>query len=371
MRKRRFVIKSKKQTGARLAVLLGAALLICGAILGVFVLLSAHKNTADFSPLPFNVDANYSYTGSGFLYLSGGKLYYDDIADAKKNTSFIVSSEDVRLASSSALMVLYNDNAVQIVGAQASLLFTGTVLSVACDAQHVAVLNKDGDGNSSLFIYNAQGDQIDKLDFAPGALINFGFAKAGEETLWTLELNVTGSLPISTLTTYNLTTNHTTGVVSVHSQLVDKVVFTETSIFLSGTANLIRYNRMGNSEAYRQLVYGWELADYSTTSSTPLMLYTRRGGQIAGGVVRLLSLPEGDVASAAAQNVQLPADTISAFISGGKLVACTPTDLYTYTSAGKLSGKVPLPMQVRAVKKLAGGYALFTAGNGLYVSPIK
>ncbi|MEA5060085.1 MAG: DUF5711 family protein [Candidatus Pelethousia sp.] len=370
MRKRRFVVRRKGTALFRVGLLLGAVLFLCGAAYGIFSLLRSGGQGMRAGQLSFTADTNYIFTGKGFLYMYGDRLYYEDLVDTKKNVSYQVSTGDVNLAASSTLSVLYHTSAVQIIGAGEPLTISGQVLDVACGTDHVAVLREDTSG-TSLLIYDKTGTQTDQMDFAAGALVDFGFAQTGDETMWTLELSVTGALPISTLTTYNLATNHTTGVMTVLDQLVHRVVFTQNSIFLSCTTNLIRFNRTGITEAYRLLIYGWELRDVSTGGSGPLMLFSKRGAASNEGTVKLITLPEGDVASATQCNVQLPEGTISAFLAGGKLQVCTAEQLYSYSASGTLLATTELPRATDSVSKLSESYMLLTSGNGLYTAAVK
>lgn len=371
MRKRRFVVRRKGATLFRIGLLLGAVLLLFAVGYGVVRLVSKGGQRMNASQLPFTADTNYIYTGKGFLYMYGDRLYYEDLADTKKNASYQVSTKDIRLAASSTLSVLYNTTAVQIIGAGEPIIISGTVLDVACGTDHVAVLREDADEAISLLIYDKTGTQTDQMDFAPGALMDFGFAQTGDETMWTLELSVTGSLPVSTLTTYNLATNHTTGVMSVQNQLVDGVIFTNNSIFLSCTTSLIRFNRTGITEAYRLLIYGWELCDFSTAEGGPVVLLRKRGDTNSEGTVKLYTLPEGGVASATVKDLQLPAGTTQAFLAGGKLYACTKEEVHVYSSTGKHVSTTKLPRATDSAAKLSDSSMLLRSGNGLYVAAIK
>lgn len=223
----------------------------------------------------------------------------------------------------------------------------------------------------SLQVYDKAGTQTDQMDFPDGELMDFGFAQTQDDTLWTLEMAPAGSLPLSTLTTYNLATNHTTGVMTIQGQLVDQVWFTQNSIFFSCTNNLIRFTRTGNTEAYRLLVYGWELCDVSTAGSTPLFLYRERGATGTSGTVKIYALPEGETASATVSAVQLPAGTLGAFLAGGNLYACTQDTLYVYSSTGKQTNAVALPRTVDRAQRLSETHLLLTGGNGLYVAALR
>lgn len=371
MSRRRYRIKNKGAAALRIALLLGLVLLLLGGIYGVIRLLGSNGKAADAQQLPFTRDSNYTFTGSGFLYMYEDRLHYDDLEDAKKDASYQVSTDSVTLSASPTLLALYHDSAVQIIGAAESLSFSQQVQRVECGQEHVVVLLQKPDGSSALHIYDSQGAQTDQMDFAKDTLVDFGFAQTGDGTLWTLEMQVSASEPLSTITTYNLAANRTTGVMNVQGQLVDRVFFTEKSIFLSCTTDLIRYNRTGNTEAYRLLIYGYELCDVSTGGSSPTILLRPRGAATSEGAIKLYALPEGDVADAAITEMQLPSGTISAFLSKGRLMACTRDALHTYALSGKETGLVSLPRTADKVEKLSESHMLLHCGNGLYVSPLQ
>lgn len=371
MRKRRFIVRKKGSALLRICLILGILLVLAGAGYGIFALTGSQEQSQGLEQLPFTADTNYVFTGSGFLYMYGDRLTYDDLLDAKKDASYQVSTGSVQLAASPTLSVLYHDTAVQILGAAESLTFTQQVEQVACGVNHVAVLLRGEDQAMSLQVYDKAGTQTDQMDFPDGELMDFGFAQTQDDTLWTLEMAPAGSLPLSTLTTYNLATNHTTGVMTIQGQLVDQVWFTQNSIFFSCTNNLIRFTRTGNTEAYRLLVYGWELCDVSTAGSTPLFLYRERGATGTSGTVKIYALPEGETASATVSAVQLPAGTLGAFLAGGNLYACTQDTLYVYSSTGKQTNAVALPRTVDRAQKLSETHLLLTGGNGLYVAALR
>ena len=116
----------------RICLILGILLVLAGAGYGIFALTGSQEQSQGLEQLPFTADTNYVFTGSGFLYMYGDRLTYDDLLDAKKDASYQVSTGSVQLAASPTLSVLYHDTAVQILGAAESLTFTQQVEQVAC-----------------------------------------------------------------------------------------------------------------------------------------------------------------------------------------------------------------------------------------------
>lgn len=364
-KRRRYVVKNRGRAVLRIGILLLALLLIAGAVYGV-VRLVMRLGNKHMKPLPFTSDANYTFTGSGFLYFADDKLCYDDLTDRKKNTSYRINTQELKLAASPSVSALYHDTAVQILGAEDSLVFSGKVLRVTCGNGHVAVLREDSVGATAIVIYDDKGIQTDQMDFDAARLMDFGFSDAGGDLLWTLEADFSAATPVSTLTTYNLDTRRTTGVMAVQGQLVEDVIFTGSSAFLSTTTHLIRFGAAASAESYREPVYGWELADYSLTGSNPLMLYRQREVE-APSSYKLYSVAEGDSSAAAVAMAYPPQGMLGAFLCGNKLHMATPTHIYSYDAGGKLVSTTELDKEITAAVKLSDTHLLLTGGNALYL----
>ena len=82
MRKRRkLVAKNKGYTAKRLLLLLLALALVAAAAVGVFLLVRERGTFGTLAELPFTADDQWTFTGSGFYYISGDKLCYYDLND--------------------------------------------------------------------------------------------------------------------------------------------------------------------------------------------------------------------------------------------------------------------------------------------------
>ena len=57
------------------------------------------------------------------------------------------------------------------------------------------------------------------MDFDAADLIDFGFSNRQDETLWTLEMDLSASTPVCTITTYNLATKRTTRLPKKHGNI--------------------------------------------------------------------------------------------------------------------------------------------------------
>lgn len=349
-------------------------LLIAGAVFGIISLTKKSGTMGAPTELPFTKSDPYVFTGNGFLYMKGTSLYYKDLVDSKKDYSFIVSASDVKLTASLNISALYNSSAVQIVGAPSPIERTGQILNVRCGSKHVVILREDGNGSTSMQIFDTAGNQKDEIDIPKGTayIVDFGFTAAAEDVLWTLTVDTASEIPLSTITTYDLAKGSTTGVLTVHHQLIESLQFTQNSIFAIGTNDLIRYNNA--SEVYRLRVYGWKLLDFSASgaSAKPLFLFAPRNASSALSTVKVYSVAEAEVASDQVMTFQLPENTLSAFLAGGNLVACTGNALYTYAMNGsKSSVELGLTVDGPGAVKLSENRMLLFQGEKLYLASIR
>ena len=362
---RRRVVKNKKKTAARLALIIVIPLIIAGAAVAA-VWINQYKNTPCVtSELPAFDAKNCVYNGSGLLYLTEGKLIYKDFSDKNNDYSLSVSGEGATLSASTGLSVLHNASAVQIIGLEYPIEFSGSLVAVRCGASYVAGLRQDSASTVSLQIFS-KTEQVDQIDFTDEYLIDFGFTAPDENVMWTLTQSVTSSMPVHTLTTYDMDARTTTGVMTQRSQLVEEIRFTDLSVFAVGTNHIIRYNSTGNTQAYRVLVYGYRMLDFSSEGAQPLFLFAPRS-EDALSTVKLYSLSEGDTADEKIAVVKLPNGVISAFLSKGRLVAFTADTMYIYSSSGALSSTMELEFAYDSYTKLSDAYVIASnqAGNTL------
>lgn len=365
MRRRKYVARNRAFTYRRAAILGGVLLLVAGAAITAVFLLKGLDPVRSAKKLPFGAAANYEFTGDGFLYASEQTLYYYNLDDDAKNYSVQLPSQDVRLMGSPSLAGVYNEQAVQIIGMDFPIEFSGKLLAGKCGETHVAVL-KDDSGQGVLQVFDGTtGKQVQQIaQTAP--LVDFGFFSGASQTLWTLEMNDSASLPLSIISTYDLTNARTTGVMSVQNQLVDKVLFSAESIFVVGTNHIIRYDMVGKNESYRAMVYGWEYCDDSPSGGKRVFLLTPRGSS-GWGTARLVTLADAADASLSTATVQLPADTLNAFLAGGQLYAFTADTLSVFSQSGKLVQKSGFDEAITGAVKLSENRILLIRDGELYL----
>lgn len=345
------------------AILVAITLIVLAAAGIIAISILNADSPAKLSELPFNSSTNYGYSGNGFYYFDGSELVLTETGNDEP-TRMRVSSTEVKLAASPSIGILYNTNAVHLINAAYPIELTGTVMSAKCGSGHIAVL-KEENNQSALMVFNSNSEQTDRMDFAQTSALDFGFDTISGETLWTLETDVSASMPMSILTTYDTKKRATTGKINIQNQLVEDVAFTENSIFVIGTNHLIRYDRVKNTESYRELCYGRKLVDCSVKGEYPLFVFSDRGDSSMSSVV-LYRVKDTDVADTSTHRIQLPSNTLTVCAMGGRLVVVTTDAVLTYSNTGKPGATSQFETPITGALKLSDSMLIVERQGVLY-----
>ncbi len=363
--RKRLVARNRRRTITRLLLLLLLGVIVIGGIVAAVLLLTKKgSQQAQLTALPFSSQAEYSYTGSGFLYTTAEGIAYHDIADSNNDYTASVTTGEVKLVGSATAHVLYNAAALKIVGAPDSNSYAELLVDVACGSGHVAALWQDAAGKESIQVLNLTGEQKDLLVFEKQYVVDFGFNTTKNEYLWVQTLDIQSDTPICTIHIYNMTLGSTSGILQIQNQMVERVYFTNNSIFIVGTNQIIRYALENNRDTYRETVYGWKVLDYSNGSS--FLLSPRSSGTL--GLLKVMTLAEADVSSAKQTLIQAPAGAIGAFLLADKLAIVTEKNVYTYDLSGKRLSEYTWDITVSDAKKLDNSTLLIAQeSGGLYL----
>lgn len=349
--------------------MLGLALIAAG-VFGIKAFISARQTFGTQAALPFYSETAYAYSNGIFYYADGDKLIRYSPTDPEGATSMSLGTDNVSVAAGNGTAALYSGSAVQIIGADDFIDIGGQVLTLQCAKNHIAVLRTDSAGAGAVLVYAKDGTLVDVIEQGADIITGCGFySSASGDTLWILTLSTSAQTPVTTLTTYNYAIQNgqsvatMSGVISVNSQLVDNVVFTGSSIFISGAEQLIRCDAGISGETWRLLTYGYKLADHSLAQTRPLFLFVPRA-DTAMKEVKLYTVDEAAQSSAAARTVQLGADIHSVIAVNGKMAAFSQSELYLYSAAGKLNNKYTLDFACINAQKLSESDIICEAADG-------
>ena len=354
--------KKKKKNNTLIFSVITLGVLGIGLVIFQFIF-NKQAATVSMDITPISTTSTYISTGDGLLYQTDGQIHFYHLTDSKKNYTYGMGASNVRMSGSEDMTVVFNESQLQVVGEQTPLTFTGTVEEVECGTNYLAVLRRAEDGSESLSIITKSGEQVEELPFADQCIVDFGFYKTQNEMLWIETLNVSTGTPMTTISTYDLVKNEVSGMIHVQNQLVNDVFITPNSMFVVCTNQIIRYIHEGNKEIYRTTIYGYEVLDFSYASGTPTFLLTTRGGDFH--TVRILTLAEEDAPAPVETTLQLPAEGVSAFIMGGRLIVASREQMFTYTLKGKLSATATFEQPIDTAIKLTDAKLLLSS-NGMY-----
>lgn len=346
-----------------------------GAVAILVVAAALVVNWVFFGPiklheLPFSGGVQYGYTGEGFYYLQGTQLSYVDDDNSDKNIRRNVNTPEVELVVSSDITLIYSTNAVRLLTSDKSIeIAGGRILDVKCGNKYIAVMRENTDRTATLLIYDQYSEQVDSIDFGDAYAVDFGFDSSKGELLWTIDIDTDSTQPISTLTTYDLDKRTTSGIITVVNQLIDRVEFTENSIYIIGTGQLIRYDRLRNSESYRAACFGRVLYDCSLTQSKPLFLFVDSNTEKIRRIA-LYTMTDDAVGSATTRLMTIPEEAIGVFAMGGRPVVVTSENVYIYKTNGQLDETKRFDSPIVGAVKLTDNMLLIERDGRLYTARI-
>ena len=328
--------------------------------------------------LPFNIYYNYAFTGNGFVYIEGNSFNYYSLSDNKQNYSVMLENTDVKLAGSDSVQVVYTNSAVRLPKNQASLAISGTVKSVKCFYGFVAVHIEESRVDSvektdKIKIFSASGEQLDEIILSGRKLLEYGFFRKGRnDQLYSIELDYQASMPITSVSTYSLTTQSKTGIITIQNQLVECMIFTDKSVFAVGTNDIIRYEAEGNYESYRLLSYGYSLHDSSyTKTNTVFLIKNANHEDDVPRTIRIYKTAQGGSPNGQVNLMRVAESAKSVFACGDKVFVLTAGCLNRYSTLGSFDGSYKLSITVDEAQKLSDNSLLLTSGSKLYLLTLK
>lgn len=350
-KRRRIVVRDRRKTTLRLAfVVLCIAVLVGIAFLTVFLVKSCRVKLV-LRSVPLSSGELCCGTGDGILYVKDGALNFYSYKDEDNNFSKLLSGTPEGVAGTAGVKAVWSKTAVQIIGAAFDIKPKGEIRTVRAGESHVAVLSDLPGGSSTLSVCSSSGQEIYSLGFSEGSLVDFGFSEASGKTLWTMELVLGGGSPGTVITTYDLSRMSATGVINVTGQLVEDVIFTDSSVFVIGTESLVRYTAAGNREVFRVQLHGYRVADHSMDGDNLLVLLVPRNSG-SYSTVRVLSVAQKDVPGETALTLTLGDGVIGCHLIGGRIIAESDASVTLYDKKGKSVETLGLPVgsTLKAVK---------------------
>lgn len=357
----------------RLILFALVAVVLSGGVFAVFYLMFRQRN-ASLTYEKLNIEANMDYDVSGgyLTYASATSLIQVNTNDTKKSMVTNLPTAINGFGVSSAITAVYAGSNLQLRNFP-TLTLTGTIRGVACGQSHCAALRtNDLNGLDSIVVFNASAQAVgNPIDFSESKVVNFGFETSYDrELLWVICVNTQASLPVTTVRLYDYNNNGAmTYYPSFYEQSIERVYFTEDSVFLVGTEDIIRYNMDSSRERYRVGIYGKEVMDVSVSSGTVRFLLKPRGSSNQH-TLYTLAMAEADAPNTTMLTVYVGEDIVNAFLQNNGIRIVTRTRMISYTYSGKNtpSADIMLDYPADVALKLNDSSFLLISGDECYIT---
>jgi hypothetical protein len=350
------------------------ALVLSGGLFAVFYLMFRQRDVSlTYEKLGIQANMDYIVSGNYLSYASATDLVQVNINDTKKSTITHLDNGAIDgFGVSSTMTAAYVGSSLQLRNFD-TLTLNGTIRGVACGEGHCAALRtNDISGLDSIVVFNASAEAVgNPIDFAESKVVNFGFeTKYGREMLWVICVNTQASLPVTTVRLYDYNNGGTMSYYpSFYEQSIERVYFTEDSVFLVGTEDIIRYSMDSSRERYRVGIYGKEVMDVSASGGTVRFLLKPRGSSNQH-TLYTLALAEADAPNTTMLTVYVGENIVNAFLQASGIRIVTRTRMISYTFSGKNSPSADIILSYPAdnALKLDESSFLLVSGDDCYIA---
>ena len=358
----------------RLILFALVAIVLFGGIFAVFYLMFRQRDASlSYERLSIDADMDYDVSGGYLTYASSTDLVQVNINDTKKSTITHLDSGSIGgFGVSSTMTAVYAGSNLQLRYFE-TLTLNGTIRGVACGERHCAALRtNDISGLDSIVVFNASAEAVgNPIDFAESKVVNFGFETGyGRELLWVICVNTQASLPVTTVRLYDYNNGGSMSYYpSFYEQSIERVYFTENSVFLVGTEDIIRYNMDSSRERYRVGIYGKEVMDIAVSNGTVRFLLKPRGTSNEH-ILYTLALAEADAPNTTMLTVYVGENIVNAFLQSNGIRIVTRTRMISYTYSGKNtpSADIELAFPADMALKLNDSSFLLVSGDDCYIT---
>ena len=350
-----------------------AAVVLFGGLFAVVYFMFRQRDASlTYEKLGIAANMDYDVSDGILTYASATELIQVNTSDTKKSIVTNLPTAIDGFGVSSTITAVYAGSNLQLRNFP-TLTLNGTIRGVACGDSHCAALRTNElNGLDSIVVFNASAEAVgNPIDFSESKVINFGFETGyGRELLWVICVNTQASLPVTTVRLYDY---NNAGAMSYfpsfYEQSIERVYFTEDSVFLVGTEDIIRYNMDSSRERYRVGIYGKEVLDVSVNNGTVRFLLKPRGSSNEH-ILYTLALAEADAPNTTMLTVYVGESIVNAFLQSNGIRIVTRTRMISYTYSGKNtpSADIELAYPADTALKLNDSSFLLVSGNDCYLT---
>ena len=364
--------KHPKRRITKKAVFVFAGILIAFAVLVTGIILITNKKDLGDTivSLPFSDSDSYVTVGNSIVYIEEDYLKCLNASHSESWQIHLLSS-GLELTSRKNKIAAAGNELLQVVDSQGKQYFTtkvtGDMLSSRVCDNKAAVFAQQTlaeDILSYILVFDMTGNVIYQLDVTDKYILDYGF-DYDSDLLYILELDTTGVVPISRISTYRPETQSMTGVKELKDQLIKSLYIIDGTVYALGTNQLVKYTSLGENEK-EIVVYGWMLEDFYLQNQTdPKFIYIPSNTDENGiDIVRIVRSNGSEV------SINLPPDVLRVIYMQDKVYCFTNTMIYTYTSSGKFLRSLTLPYEIDGADRAYDGYVFIKADGAVSLLPL-
>lgn len=353
----------------KLAFLIIVTISVVVFIIGLFMILTTGRELSDtMLKMPFSSDMKYFGMGQNIVY---SEKEYLTCIDSSANTVWQLGlfSSGLEFTSNDDLIIAYSNSVIQVVNAQGQHRFSrqldSEIISTRAGKNKVAVYVRQEQKDYTLayiLIFDLSGAELYKIEVTDRYILDYGF-DTESSSLYLLELDVSGSVPISRISTYRPETQSMTGIKELKDQLVSGLHIIGEYIYAVGTNRLTIYKSSLSADDKSIMVYGWLLSDISILTE-PRFVFIPAQKQDSIDIARIIKSSGSEV------SINLPPDVFDIIHGKDRIYCFANKNIFVYTVDGKYSRTYSFPFEISSVERAFGRYVFVTQNSDVYLMPL-
>jgi hypothetical protein len=362
--------KSKKKRMPRKTIIFFGAVILVTVVLitGLIVILTAEKSLEDtIVDMPFSAASSHYTVGQNIVY-SDQELLTCINPSLSTVWKLRLFSGGLDFTANDDIIAATGQGVIQVINAQGQHLFStqldGDIESARVGKDMAAVYIRqhlDDKTPSYIIVFNLSGEQLFLLDVTDRYVMDYGF-DAVSDALYVLELDVSGSVPISRISTYKPDTQAITMIKELKDQLVSAVYWIDDKINAIGTTYLTVYGSM-NAEIQQIMTYGWMLEDVYQNDD-PKFIYVPSNSEASFDIARVVRTTGSEI------KINLPPGVFRILHEGEKIYCFAKEKLFVYTGEGKYLRTYDLPYAIDGVERTVNDSVLLKHGETISLMPL-
>jgi hypothetical protein len=356
---------SKKAIAFLVSIIVAVAVLLVGLSLWLStIIFSNTTGKSSMVQMPFSSDSEYFSVGSNIVYLNQDTLTCVD-SHLKTVWQCKLYKSGLKLIANDHVIAATSEDAIQCIDENGAQLFTtridGTVQSARVGADKVAVSVKqvlEDSAPAYILIFDLAGNSLYQIPITGKYVLDYGFDSQSDQ-LYMLELDVTGSVPISRISTYRPETQAMTGIKELKDQLVSDVSIIGKDIYAMGTNRMTIYPAANTGNSRDILTYGWMMEDINSSGDPKFIYIPSKDGAI--DIARIIR-SSGDETK-----INLPPNVFRIIDTNDKIYCFANNSFFVYTGEGKFLRSYDLDFNIDGVQRAMTNHVFVTQGTSIYM----